>query len=506
MNPYPALGDFTGDGTGDLAVGGQSGRIRLISSPGHFNNPQSPAVNYDLVVPDSATALPAFCDITGNGTNDLLVLLTDGSVRTYPHTGNALLPYDADVFTNSLLETGVPGGSGISSMDINADGIADILVSDQDGRIWEFHGSIAGVFELKSKVWGGAGKGMASNMAIGLADVDGDEDVDVICGFAEGGLMYLRDPRIGSPDNLAVKEGARSLQLTWNPNESFRIKGYHLYRDTTPAGDFTQLTDPKLIFPEYLDEEVVPGEAYFYYVTAVSQLMLPGSSIPRETESKPSDIASGRVGQVTLTMPDYAGMAGTTTVSSVSIGNARDIAGDGLEIRISYDPAVIRPVAQVVPAASTVERSVLAQAISLSDNGATASGELIIQGTGTGAIIGEGRVFDINWFVNSGIPNGTKTTNTFTWAVLKDTSGADLAVDITDYAVLTVQAAYIRGDANGDGVVNMDDFHLCMKMAIGQITPDANQLMACDLNDNGEVDKDDAHLILRLIHQLKANP
>ena len=177
-----------------------------------------------------------------------------------------------------------------------------------------------------------------------------------------------------------------------------------------------------------------------------------------------------------------------------------------MEIRISYNPLVIRPVSQVIPARPTVERSALAQNISISDNGASATGELVIQGSGTGAVIGEGRILDVNWFITNSVPNGTKTTNTFTMAVMKDTAGNPLTVDITDQSVLTIQAAFIRGDITGDGIVNMDDFHACMDMAIGKITPNANQIKAGDLNGNGKLDKDDAHLILRLIQDLKINP
>ncbi|MGD9613499.1 MAG: FG-GAP-like repeat-containing protein, partial [Kiritimatiellia bacterium] len=57
-HPYPSLGDWNGDGRDDWAVGGDAGRIRIVSSPGNFSDPQSPATSYDLPVAGTTIALP----------------------------------------------------------------------------------------------------------------------------------------------------------------------------------------------------------------------------------------------------------------------------------------------------------------------------------------------------------------------------------------------------------------------------------------------------------------
>lgn len=36
VNPAPAFGDWTGDGVADLAVGGSTGGVWLVESPGSF--------------------------------------------------------------------------------------------------------------------------------------------------------------------------------------------------------------------------------------------------------------------------------------------------------------------------------------------------------------------------------------------------------------------------------------------------------------------------------------
>ena len=164
-SPALALGDWSGDGKADLVVGGDGGTLRVISSPGNFGASQSPAVNY-VIAAGSTVAIPALADVTGDGRLDLLVLLGDGTVRVYPHTGSSTTPYGAGIFTENLLGPAVPDASGISAADINADGWPDVLVADGAGRIWEFHGAGAGGgFTLASKVWAGSGAGFANRLA-----------------------------------------------------------------------------------------------------------------------------------------------------------------------------------------------------------------------------------------------------------------------------------------------------------------------------------------------------
>jgi hypothetical protein len=90
---------------------------------------------------------------------------------------------------------------------------------------------------------------------------------------------------------------------------------------------------------------------------------------------------------------------------------------------------------------------------------------------------------------------------------LKDRNGNSLAVDYTDKAVFTVASAFILGDINGDGVVDVPgDFTLAMKIAVGQRAPDADELRAGDIDGDGKITKTDATLIKRIVHGLAINP
>ncbi len=506
-DPSPALGDWNGDGADDLAVGGDDGRVRIMSSTADFFSPQAPAVNYDLPVNGSTNAIPAFAEMTGDANLDLIVLLDGGSVRVYANTGNASAPFSEGNYTDDLLGTAVPGGTGLAAADANRDGHPDVLVSTQDGRIWDFWGNASSTFTLKSKVWAGTGSGFANRLMLSVADLDGDSDMDALCGFAQGGLMYLRDPKIGPPAGLQAFGGPGSVLLQWEPDRQTRVLGYYVYRGASATGTFARLTAEPVALPEYRDMAAPAGAPNFYYVTAVSAAYLPGNTIPRMAESPPSDVVSAAPRTVVLWMPDYAGRRGDWAVLQVNVENADGLSGSGLDIRIAYDPAVIRPAAQVNATNATVHQTPLSESFTLSDNGASATGLLQITGSGGSAVAGEGRLLNVAFGVSTGAVLGAKTTNTIVLAALRDSGGQAMAVDFSGPAVLTVATAYFLGDVDGDGDLDMDDHGLLMELLKKNSPPPApEELCAGDINGNGELDQGDIPLLNRLIHGLPIYP
>ena len=138
-NPAPALGDWSGDGLADLAVGGDTNIVWLIASSGSWTG--APPSGIQLTV-TSSSAVPAFGDLNDDGLPDLLVLTDAGLVQLYPNTGTHTLPYSPTPTLTNLLGTAVPNATGLSTADVNGDGVLDILVSDNNGSIWEFHGGV----------------------------------------------------------------------------------------------------------------------------------------------------------------------------------------------------------------------------------------------------------------------------------------------------------------------------------------------------------------------------
>ncbi|MFO1528571.1 MAG: FG-GAP-like repeat-containing protein [Kiritimatiellia bacterium] len=207
-NPAPALGDFNQDGFDDLVVGGEGGQLHLFVSPGDF---ASAATFTNVLNLGSARLVPALGDVTGDGRDDLLVLHPDGQVRLHPHTGNNGGPYDLIPASANLLGLAVTNAVGMSVADVNRDGREDVLVSDASGQVWEFRQNADHGFQVISRIFGGTFAGFATRLAASAADLDGDGDGDLVCGFAEGGLMYLRNEEAKlavSPPSLTVLTGS----------------------------------------------------------------------------------------------------------------------------------------------------------------------------------------------------------------------------------------------------------------------------------------------------------
>jgi hypothetical protein len=180
-------GDWNGGGLGDLVIGGNTGTLRLIASGGAFTSTGS---GVDLAV-GSANARPALGDMNGDGKADLIVLLEDGTARLYLNNG-ASMPF-AGPRTNRFLGLAATAGTSIATGDINQDGLRDVMLADSDGRIWEFLNNGSGGFSLQSKVWGGSYPGFAAGLTLAAVDLEGDGDLDLIGGLANGGVIARRE-------------------------------------------------------------------------------------------------------------------------------------------------------------------------------------------------------------------------------------------------------------------------------------------------------------------------
>jgi len=141
LNPAPSLGDWNHDGLADLAVGGGTGTVWLVASPGSWEGSHlTVELQTEFVVAPSG-AIPAFADINADGWVDLLVLTDAGLVQCYTNTHSVSMPYAGPPYTTDLLGTPVPDARGIAAADVNGDGVIDVLISDENGNVWEFHGS-----------------------------------------------------------------------------------------------------------------------------------------------------------------------------------------------------------------------------------------------------------------------------------------------------------------------------------------------------------------------------
>ncbi|HSP41788.1 MAG TPA: dockerin type I domain-containing protein, partial [Luteolibacter sp.] len=253
--------------------------------------------------------------------------------------------------------------------------------------------------------------------------------------------------------------------------------------------------------PSYLDSPVDPAIPHYYYVSGVSYFFLPGNSTPRIVESLPSDLALTQTGKVILSVRPARGSPGQRIKINLAIENATGVSGDGMQLRVDYDAAKLTPWAQVQPDGETVLFTGLSRNLEFTDNGASASGELVIDGTGGAMEPGSGKFFTLQFEVADGLPKKTTLPVTISSATMRDLSGIPLTVEILPQDPSEVGDGFIPGDLDGDGLLSNTDKHLLQDlMKPKSRPPTADEITAGDLNGDGKLDQKDLVLLLKLLN------
>jgi hypothetical protein len=75
------------------------------------------------------------------------------------------------------------------------------------------------------------------------------------------------------PENLQGKpvQNSKSVLLHWRENNELDLAGYNVYRSATPGGGYQRINYSTISKHKYSDNQIVPGQTYYYVVTAVNE-------------------------------------------------------------------------------------------------------------------------------------------------------------------------------------------------------------------------------------------
>jgi hypothetical protein len=331
------LGDWSGDGLADLAIGGETNQILLVSSTGNFTQPSSNRIITSLLITNATMVMPALAQQPGHNLCDLYVLRDDGTVDFYPNTGIATEPFTASTRVANILGTAVPNATGLAVADMNNDGILDVLVSDQTGGISEFLGASNQTYTAHGRGFAGTYTGFANRLTLTVGDLSGNGNPDLVAGFAEGGLIYMFNPAANlliSPPSTTVVAGQTASFSTLNASGS--VNWSLLYNNsggfinpTTGAYQSGQ-TGGSIDFIKAVDASGLSGRAYVN-VIGTNELASFGKAVivaGGEDLADPVWLDSDYLANMAYNVLLYKGYA-KTNIQYLSLEPGQDVEGDG---------------------------------------------------------------------------------------------------------------------------------------------------------------------------------
>lgn len=145
----PDIVDWNNDGRRDLAVGSSDGRIHIFINEGEDLDPVYYTVQYaqedgsDLIVPTGRSS-PCVRDIDGDGKKDILTGNTEGQLLLYRNSGTDEEPefsgYTMVESEGEPIDFPYTARSRIFLCDWTGDGLSDVLIGCEDGKVHLYQG------------------------------------------------------------------------------------------------------------------------------------------------------------------------------------------------------------------------------------------------------------------------------------------------------------------------------------------------------------------------------
>ncbi|MEC9209119.1 MAG: FG-GAP-like repeat-containing protein [Bacteroidota bacterium] len=219
LNLSPTFGDLDGDNNKDLIVGDADGKLHLFINTGGGNF-QLSAPNYQNI-DVGQFAQPQLIDVNRDGLTDLIIGEQDGTINFLPNSGS---------ISNAIFDTIIANWGGIDVDQsfistgfsnptlYDSSGVYQLFVGSFSGSIYQFTnidnnltGQFTAVNSTAATLWDGG------KSAIAIADINNDNQADMIIGNLSGGIAYF------SSDSLLTDTTTVIINVSNSKDSDFNI-------------------------------------------------------------------------------------------------------------------------------------------------------------------------------------------------------------------------------------------------------------------------------------------
>jgi hypothetical protein len=197
----PAFADLDGDGTPELIVGRFDCRVIRYRRTGGSYTP------VDTVRPSVSlnNAVPTFADIDGDGDLDLFVGKSNGTISFYRNDGSSL-NFAPTLVTQQYAEINV-GDNAKPTFTFNDESeLYDLYVGNSEGRIFQYENvGTPGNAQFVLRTDRYAAIDPVRESALAFADIDGNGTRDLFVGNWRGGLHFYRNTGTMAGETIAPR-------------------------------------------------------------------------------------------------------------------------------------------------------------------------------------------------------------------------------------------------------------------------------------------------------------
>ncbi|WP_306634410.1 GH25 family lysozyme [Pseudarthrobacter siccitolerans] len=217
------VGDFDGDRKPDLLSRVPNGDLYLYSGTATGRPGASRKIDFGWQIFDQLISIR---DFDGDGTNDLAGRKPDGTLWLYSNTGRAILANGRQIGTGWEIYDAVVGTG-----DVNGDNTADFVGQDPGGAVYFYAGTAMKDlgYEAPRKI--GEFGWEAFDSLVGTKDFNGDAKADLLARKPDGTLWFYPGTGVGS----------------YGPAKRIGDFGWQIFNTLISVGDFSGDGKPDLV-------------------------------------------------------------------------------------------------------------------------------------------------------------------------------------------------------------------------------------------------------------------